>query len=546
MKKFLKLKNLIINNKELLFGIVVGLMLSSTAVFAVIKYASSNVFYRNTDSHLSSTTVQSAIDELYTECTSRAYTLTANSKGGTIPTTAGWTINGSIATKPIIFNGTYGILPTPTKSGYSFAGWFTKESGGTEVTSTSIYRYSADSTIYAHWNTNSYTIGYTLNGGNYGTNHPTSGTYDTDVQISNATKIVTVTGDANNTGATIGSATSGTQTFSGWTSTTLGSNAKSGTSANPTTAWSGNSTKNTYFRNLRESGTVTLVANWTPVSFNLPTVSKDGYSCKWNTKADGTGTNYNSGASYTPSANSDANITLYAQCTGNTYTATFYYQSNTTSGSSTVSSKSVECTVSSGSSCTVTIPTEVTGSGGTYNNKYVGLSTSTGNMTEAVSGSATTVSLTSTRNYYSLYRTKITIIYPTSTSASTSKSTYQNQWFSSTSAMATTVLSTSTTGTSTNATAGTLLSNYNTLVGFNTAASTNTQNSGATIAALTQSNSGKNSEITVYQIAKKTESIEATFYYSNSNVGAKTNSKVSGTRTTYLRPTSTKSAGTSV
>ena len=64
MNSFLKLKNLINKNKELLLGIIVGLILSSTAVFAVIKYASSNVFYRNTDSHLESRTVQQAIDEL--------------------------------------------------------------------------------------------------------------------------------------------------------------------------------------------------------------------------------------------------------------------------------------------------------------------------------------------------------------------------------------------------------------------------------------------------------------------------------------------------
>ncbi len=176
MNRFLKLKNLISNNKELLLGIIVGLMLSSTAVFAVIKYSSTFVFYRNTSSHLNATTVQAAIDELYTTCTSRAYTLTADSKGGTIPATSGWSITGSTATKPVIFNSQYGTLPTPTKTGYTFAGWFTKESGGTQVTSSTIYRVAGDSTVHAHWNTNSYTINYTLNGGNNPNPKPTSGT----------------------------------------------------------------------------------------------------------------------------------------------------------------------------------------------------------------------------------------------------------------------------------------------------------------------------------------------------------------------------------
>jgi uncharacterized repeat protein (TIGR02543 family) len=44
-------------------------------------------------------------------------------------------------------------LPIPTRSGYSFDGWFTEASGGTKVTVDDIY--SADATIYAHWTQNS-------------------------------------------------------------------------------------------------------------------------------------------------------------------------------------------------------------------------------------------------------------------------------------------------------------------------------------------------------------------------------------------------------
>ncbi len=549
------LKNLLINNKELLLGIIVGLMLSSTAVFGVIKYASSNVFYRNTNSHLTSTTVQSAIDELYGRCTTTPYTLTADAKGGVISATAGWTISGSTATKTVIFNGVYGVLPSVTKTGYSFDGWYTKETGGTQVTSSSIYRYSSNSTIYAHWSTNTYTISYTMNGGNNPNPKPTSGSTDSVVSIgttTQTTKTVTVTGDDNGTGADIDpSTTYADQQFGGWSSSSsegLGSNAKTGKSSNPTTAWSGTKTTNKYFKNLRDtSGTVTLTANWTPVAFNLPTISKEGWTCKWNTKADGTGTDYDSGASYTPTANSEQNITMYAKCTGNTYTGTFYYQSNTTSGSTTVSSKTAQCTVTSGNSCTVTIPSEVTGSGGTYNNKYAGLSTSTGNMTEAVSGSATTVSLTATRNYYSLYRTTITIAYPTSTSAATTKTTYQNQWFTSTSAMATTVLSSSSTGTSANATYGTIVSGYS-LVGFNASTNTNTA-TWTSIANLTKSNSSKSASRDVYQIDKKEEEKTATFYYQSSSTNGTCSvaeATASGTQTTLLRTTSKTAAATTI
>ena len=547
MKKRLDLKKLLSKNKELLFGIVIGLIMSSTAVFGLILYSSSNVFYKNTDSHLSATTLQAAIDELYTECTTRAYTLTADSKGGTIPATSGWSISGSTATKPVLFNGTYGTLPEPTKTGYSFVGWYTQESGGTEVDSETKYKINSDSTIHAHWNKNSYTIGYTLNGGSYGTSHPTSGTFEDVVTINNPTKTVTVTGNVNGTGANIGSSTSGVQTFEGWTySNGTTSTAKYGTtSTNVNTSWSSGSTKVTaeYFKNLRSSsGTVTLTANWTPVAFNLPTISKDGYTCKWNTKADGTGTDYDSGASYTPEANSNASVDMYAKCTGNTYTATFYYQSNISTGSTTISNEEESCTVTSGSSCTVDVPSQVRNSGGTNNNAYAGLSTSTGNMTEAVSSSATTVTLSANTTYYSIYRTKITIAYPTSVTVATTKDTYQNQWFTSNSAMATTVLSTTTTGTSTNATYGTLVSGYS-LVGFG-----NTPNGMVVvpnISTLAQSNSNKNATRTVYQTEKDEDTETVTFYYQTSstngtcNVGSKTKT---GTTTATLRCSSTTEA----
>ena len=176
-------------------------------------------------------------------------------------------------------------LPTlSAKTGYTCK-WYTASSGGSEMGGSGASwtpgaTSNATVTAYARCTANTYTIGYTLNGGNNPSTKPTSGTYDKDVQISNPTKTVTVTGNVNNTGATIGAAQSKAQTFSGWTSTTLGSNAKTGTAANPTTAWSGSSTKNTYFRNLRESGTVTMVANWTPVAVTLPTLSKTGYTCK--------------------------------------------------------------------------------------------------------------------------------------------------------------------------------------------------------------------------------------------------------------------------
>ena len=57
--------------------------------------------------------------------TANTFTVTANANGGTIPTTSGWTVaSGSkIATKTVTYDTTYGTLPTPTRTGYTFAGW---------------------------------------------------------------------------------------------------------------------------------------------------------------------------------------------------------------------------------------------------------------------------------------------------------------------------------------------------------------------------------------------------------------------------------------
>ena len=67
------------------------------------------------------------------------YSLTYNANGGTV----------SPDRKALTQGNQYGSLPTPTRSGYTFIGWYTKASGGSKVSSnTKIY---GNTTIYAHW-----------------------------------------------------------------------------------------------------------------------------------------------------------------------------------------------------------------------------------------------------------------------------------------------------------------------------------------------------------------------------------------------------------
>ena len=69
------------------------------------------------------------------------------------------------ATATLYANWTGGTvrLPTPTRTGYTFAGWYTAASGGTKIESTS--KFTSAQTLYAHWTTKNYTLKIDPNGG---------------------------------------------------------------------------------------------------------------------------------------------------------------------------------------------------------------------------------------------------------------------------------------------------------------------------------------------------------------------------------------------
>ncbi len=52
----------------------------------------------------------------------------------------------------------YGTLPTPTKDGYGFVGWFTDATGGDAITEDSTFDGDSDITLYAHWIEYSYKL----------------------------------------------------------------------------------------------------------------------------------------------------------------------------------------------------------------------------------------------------------------------------------------------------------------------------------------------------------------------------------------------------
>ena len=91
---------------------------------------------------IASTTVSlSANQTLYAHWTPSGYSVTFNANGGSV----------SQSSKSVANGGTYGTLPTPTRDGYTFDGWFTASVGGTQVTASSTVNLSANQTLYAHW-----------------------------------------------------------------------------------------------------------------------------------------------------------------------------------------------------------------------------------------------------------------------------------------------------------------------------------------------------------------------------------------------------------
>ena len=112
------------------------------------------------------------------------YTVSFNANGGSVtPASAETNAEGKLAT-----------LPTPTRSGYRFNGWYTAKIGGTAITNNTVF--TADTTVYAHW-TKKTTTGFSGSGSNSGTTIIQSAkTADIGVMIYGMTALLSLTGGA--------------------------------------------------------------------------------------------------------------------------------------------------------------------------------------------------------------------------------------------------------------------------------------------------------------------------------------------------------------
>ena len=121
--------------------------------------------------------VPADVTALTVQWTAPTYTVTLHANGGSVsPASVTTGADGKLAS-----------LPTPTRSSYSFNGWYTEKNGGAKVTTDTVF--SANTTVYAHWTYTGgyyspvyYTLTFETNGGDKLS--PVSGSYNALIDLS--------------------------------------------------------------------------------------------------------------------------------------------------------------------------------------------------------------------------------------------------------------------------------------------------------------------------------------------------------------------------
>ena len=99
-------------------------------------------------------------------------TLTLSTKSYTTSKTVRLDANGGKVSREstaVTIGKPYGTLPTPNRTGYSFAGWYTEKTGDTKVTETTTVGKDPPTKLYAHWTANNYLVTLHANGGKIST-----------------------------------------------------------------------------------------------------------------------------------------------------------------------------------------------------------------------------------------------------------------------------------------------------------------------------------------------------------------------------------------
>ena len=244
----------------------------------------------------------------------------------------------------------------PSRTGYTFIGWYTAASGGTKVgteytVGSKDQAKNQSATLYAHWTANNYTVTLQPSGGSLNIG---DGSITKNSDGSATFKVIYDTTNYYNLGIT--ASKTGYQVNGFYDNTSGGKKLwnNGGACLNDGTYWLNNKwhyagdvtlyvqwTANTYtikYDGNGATGGSTASSNHTYDSAKTLTPNgfvKTGYTFNgWNTQANGKGTSYSDKASVKNlTAVNNSTVTLYAQWKANTYTVT--YDSNKPANAST-------------------------------------------------------------------------------------------------------------------------------------------------------------------------------------------------------------------
>ena len=300
---------------------------------------------------------------------------------------------------------TISSITIPIRTGWTFHGYYTeKGGGGTQyinasgtITATST-TFTEDTTLYAHWTVNKYTIKYNANGGT-GTMSSTSATYGIPVMLNGNT--FTRTG----------------WTFMGWSTSTSGSvvyddkqyveslSSTNGATVNLYAVWSINSYNVTYDYSTNggtSASKTTANVNYGDAIDLSVTASKSGYTfVGWNTDPTAT-------TGLTSLTMSTNNVKLYA-IFKKTITITFIEKGNSGNVTTTLSTTVYNNTVTSD----FIVPQKATWTGWTN----IGWTDQTTANAAPITSTGATFTSGSNVTLYALYKSPITIEYNTNGAA---------------------------------------------------------------------------------------------------------------------------------
>ncbi|MGN1004298.1 MAG: InlB B-repeat-containing protein [Oscillospiraceae bacterium] len=239
-------------------------------------------------------------------------------------------------------NSTVTVAPAPTLTGYTFSGWTESvPTGATAVTITTdangnqtFTMPDRNVTLTGSWTADTYTVTYYANGGSGAPDSQTK-THDVDLTLSSTTP------------------TRSGYTFDSWNTSTDGSGTRYAAGGTYTL----NADLTLYAQWTADTYTVTYNANGgsgapdsqtkthdVDLTLSSTTPTRSGYTFdSWNTSTDGSGTRYAAGGTYTL----NADLTLYAQWTADTYTVTYNANGGSGAPDSQTKTHDVDLTLSS-------------------------------------------------------------------------------------------------------------------------------------------------------------------------------------------------------